>query len=54
MDTEKQTTIKEDTMAGKTIIIKVGRDAVTGRFISVEKALSDPAHSVVETIKRTY
>ena len=40
--------------SGKTVIIKVGRDAITGKFISVKKALSDPTHSTVETIKRTY
>lgn len=30
---------------------KIGRDAKTGRFISVKKAKSRPATTVVETIK---
>jgi hypothetical protein len=30
---------------------KIGRDAITGRIISVEDAKRDPKHSVVETIK---
>lgn len=31
---------------------KVGRDARDGRFETVEKARRDPAHHVVETIRR--
>jgi len=31
---------------------KIGRDARTGRFIKVADALKDPAHTIVETIKR--
>ena len=31
---------------------KIGRDARTGKFIPVKKALKNPAKTVVETIKR--
>lgn len=31
--------------------IKVGRDAITGRFITVKEAESRPKTSIVETIK---
>ena len=37
-------------MAKKTTTIKVGREADSGRFCTVEKAKSDPKHTVVETI----
>ncbi len=32
---------------------KIGRDAITGRFISVKKAKQDPNHTTVETIPIT-
>lgn len=31
---------------------KIGRDAKTGRIISVEDAKKDPAHTTIETIKK--
>lgn len=42
---------KEEAMAPKTTTIKVGREADSGRFCTVEQAKSDPKHTVVETIK---
>ena len=32
---------------------KIGRDAITGRFISVKEALRRPKTTVVETIKKS-
>jgi len=32
-------------------VLKIGRDATTGRFISVLQARSQPRHTVVETIR---
>lgn len=31
---------------------KIGRDARTGRFISVKEARNDPRHTTVETIRK--
>lgn len=39
-------------MAKKSSTFKVGRDAVTGRFIKVKKAERRPKTTVVETIKK--
>lgn len=32
--------------------IKIGRSAVTGKFVSVKTAMNEPRTHVVETIKR--
>jgi len=40
--------MKDIHMAGK----KSGRDAETGRFIPVEKAITRPKTTVVETVKK--
>ncbi len=39
-------------MAKKSKSIKIGRDAKTGQFITVEDAKKHPSTTVVETIKK--
>ena len=39
-------------MAQKEKVIKIGRDAITGRFIPVKEAEKRKKTTVVETIKR--
>ncbi len=36
-----------------TTTVKIGRDAKTGQFIPVKKAIKNPNTTVVETIKRS-
>lgn len=36
----------------KTITVKIGRDARTGKFITVKEAKRRPSTTVVETIKK--
>jgi hypothetical protein len=40
-------------MAKKTVTVKIGRDAETGKFIPVKEAERHPKTTVVETIKKT-
>ena len=48
---EVRTAITEVSV-GKVVVVKVGRDASTGRFITIKEAKRRPKTTIVETIRQ--